>query len=377
MEFLEVKQERRNITSVSKSRFAEYQRCPLKAWHLLRETKRDFDRGRPLDLGILGHDIAAQECSRILGGNYQPTAEDFPLDVVFEVNEEIRGNINFEKLLDEQVLVGIEDQYSIELSQVAAGFSLIVKNDLTTYREILGRPYTVVYEWKTGYQLSSEVDSEAILYAYAAYKKYGLPVIFIRVGLRNGKRFVKEFSVEALEAIEPTVVKLVKKYKADMEDEYSPEFRPGSHCLYCSKINSCDGRKYIASLRHKFKAAVWAKQLAKMYEDEVKNAAKEILAKEGAPDEGGVKALIPFLEGRYGAIATTSKSYQMATRKVKKPEIIQKIIEEDRIEEFAEFFDIKFDEESSEKITEAFEIPFKEVVRTTIKLVEEEEVEDE
>jgi len=377
MNFLQVQQEGKKISTVSKSRYADYERCPLKAYKQIRETKKNFSRGKMLDVGILGHDIAAVESSRVLGGNYVSTQEDFSLEVVYEVNEEIRGHINFDSLLQDQVLVGIEEQYSIELPDVEDGFSLTVKNDLTTYREIRNIPYTVIYEWKTGYQIASEADSEAILYAYAAYKKYGLPVIFIRLGLRNGKRFVKEFKVEALEAIEPTVINLVKRYKKDMEDTYSPEFRPGSHCQYCDYIASCDGRKYIASLRHKYKAAIWAKEFAKKYDAEVKAAAKEILEKEGKPSVGESSVLIPFLEGRYGAIASTSSSFQLATRKIKKADIIAKLVEAGRLEEFLPNLELKFDEEVAKKLSEEFEIPFKEVIRTSIKLEEVEGEDDE
>jgi len=373
MDFLDVAAQRKQINTASKTLITQYEDCPLRTYKHLRDTDKTSDHSRLLDIGILGHDIAASAASDILQGSYEPTTENFPLEVVYEVNEEIRDHVNFKELLADQSLIGIEEKYTVSFPEVSEDFNLIVKNDLTTYREIKGIPYTVIYEWKTGYNIKMEVDAEAILYALAAYKKYGLPVIFIRLGLRNGKRFPKVFSIDSLEDIQPDVVKLLKRYKRDMEDEFSPEFNPGSHCQHCKYIAQCDGRKYIGSLRHKLKASIWAKELAKHYEKEVKAAAQLVLEKDGKPGVGEVTALLPFLDGKYGAVAKTSSSFQLKTRKVKKAEIMDKILEVGAFAEYAPFMELKFNEEVAAKLESDFEIPFKEVIRTTISIQEVEE----
>jgi hypothetical protein len=342
----------------------------------IRNTKRSVENSRVLDIGILAHEIAAKEVFQLAGKEYnlEKIIERFPMDVIYEVQESVKGSVNFERLFSGQAIIAVEESFSVDLPQVAENFRLISKPDAMTYREVRGTPYMCVYEWKSGFTINASVDTEALVYAYATHKKYGLPVIFNRVNIRTGKIWSHEFTAQSIIDIEPMLISLMKKFKVDMESEFTPEFKPGSHCQYCPYIAKCDGRKYVNTLRHKYKAALWAKELAKKYEDEVKRAAAEVLAT-AVPENGeeGTEVLLPFLEGRYGAVANTTKSYQLGTRKIKKADIIKALKEADMLDAVIDNLDLKFDEDVANLLSGSFDIPMKEVVRTTIKLQEKEE----
>lgn len=375
MEFHDKKSsKKRNISSVSKSRLASFSKCPQRSWLALRDTERSIDNNRFLDIGILAHELAAEQVYVIAGKEYNLESIEarFPPEIIYAVKTEIDGKVNFEKLLKNQHILEIEQSFSIEMEMIEKDFRLIVKPDLITYRDIKGKPFISVYDWKTGFSMSTEVDIEAMIYAYAAFKKYGINIIFNRVNIKSGKIWSHEFTYENLLLIEPIIIPLIKRFKRTMEKGMVPEFKPGSHCATCKYIAQCDGRKYISSLRHKYKAAVWAKELAKKYETEVKGAAAEVLSATqlpDLPDRDKEIVLLPFLNGEFGAIAETSKSYQLAGRKIKKVDIIKALLQANMLDQVIENLDLKFDAEVSEFLSENFKIPMKEVVRTSIKLI--------
>lgn len=371
---------KKNVSSCSKSRLALYEKCPLRAYKTLRETSRSVDNARMLDVGILAHEIAAKKVFAVAEKEYnlEEVSNRFPMDVIYEVQAAVTNAVDYEKLFRNQAIIGIEESFSFEIPELGKDFRLIAKPDALTYREVKNNYYMGVYEWKSGFAFNSEVDTEAIVYAYATYKKYGLPVMFTRLNIRTGKSWSHEFTIQALEDIEESLLKLIAKYKKDMESDITPEFKPGTHCQYCPYIAQCQGRKYVNTLRHKYKAALWAKELAKKYESEVKEAAKSVLSN-GVPSElegEGTSVLLPFLDNRYGAIAETSKSYQLATRKIKKDQILNLLLESGQLENVLDKLDIKFDEELSDMLVENYQVPMKEVVRTSIKLKEVKESEE-
>lgn len=368
MEFYEVKKEVK-ITSASKSRVGLYNKCPLRAYKTLREVKNEFNSNKMIDMGMLAHELAAKEVSELSGKPYnvEKLAERYPLEVIYEVQENTRTTINFEKIFRDQTVTAIEETFSIELPEVEAGFKLISKPDAMSFTNIGDMPYICVYDWKTGYAAIDQVDSESIIYAYAAYKKHQLPVIFYRINLTTGKRWSHEFTSESISNMEPILIALLKKYKAEMESEYVPEYKPGSHCLYCPYITKCEGRKFVSTLRQKMKAAIWAKELAKKYEAEVKGAAKEVLDNIKEPLREGELPLLPFLDNKYGAVANTSRSFQLASRKIKATEVLNLLIESDLISQVVDNLKLKIDLETA-TLLNSLQIPTKEVVRTTIKL---------
>ena len=358
------------VMSASKSRLAEYKKCPLKAAKKMRDTKyRNID-SKQLEIGKLAHELAEIELNKIQGKdfNIEDIEKRYDMPVILEVKESMFKWLNFNKLFEDKTIIEIEESFSVDMEEVTEGFKLIIKPDAVAYGEIDKNPYMFIYEWKSGFNMTTEVDNEAIVYAYGAYKKYGLPIIFNRVNLRTGKIFSHEFSAQSLVDLEPMLISLMKRYKRDMEDEILPEFTPGGHCQYCPFISECEGRKYVSSLRHKQKAAIWAKELAKKYEAEVKAAAKVVL--DNTEITSDTEVLLPFLDNKYGVVADTSKSYQLATRKVSKKDLISLIKDSGYFEEFIDSMDLKITENQAEILKENFDIPVKEVTRTTIKLKE-------
>lgn len=369
MEFYTEVKKAVKVSSASKSKISLYNKCPLRAYKTLREVKGDFGGSKMLDIGMLAHELAAKEVYELSGKEYnlEKLAERYPLEVIYEVQENTRATVNFEKIFKDQTIIGVEETFSVELPGVAEDFKLISKPDAVAFGNINGQPYVRVYDWKTGYGTINEIDSEAIIYAYAAYKKYSLPVIFSRVSLTTGRYWSNEFSTVSLEKMTPMLVGLLKSYKKDMESEVLPEFKPGSHCHYCPFITQCDGRKYVTTLRQKMKAAIWAKELAKKYEAEVKDAAKEVLGNIKEPLKEGEIPLLPFLDNRYGAIANTSRSFQLASRKIKAKDVIKLLEESGLLGEVIDNLTLKLDLHSA-NLLNSLQIPTKEVVRTTIKL---------
>ena len=369
MEFYTEVKKKIKVGSASKSKISLYNKCPLRAYKTLREVKGDFGGSKMLDIGMLAHELAAKEVYKLSGKEYniEKLALRYPLEVIYEVQENTRAKVNFEKIFKDQSIISIEETFSIELPEIDKDFKLISKPDAIAFGNINGQPYVRIYDWKTGYGTINEIDSEAIIYAYAAYKKYSLPVIFARVSLTTGKFWSNEFSTVSLENMTPMLIGLLKSYKKDMENEVLPEFKPGSHCQYCPFITQCDGRKYVTTLRQKMKAAIWAKELAKKYENEVKNAAKEVLGNIKEPLKEGEIPLLPFLDNRYGAIANTSKSYQVASRKIKAVDILNLLIDSGLISNVVDNLKLKLDQDSA-NLLNSLQIPTKEVVKTTIKL---------
>jgi len=377
MKFINKKESKtKRVSSTSKSRLAQFGRCPLRAYKSLRSTKENIENARILDIGILAHEIAASKMFALIDQEYnlEKLTERYPLDVIYEVQNDIGKRVDFERLMKDQVIINIEESFSIELPEIGENFRLIAKPDALTYRDINGEQYICVYEWKSGFSLNAEVDTEALTYAYAAHKNFGLPVLFNRVNIRTGKIWSHEFSPQSLSDIEPMLLSLIKRYKEEMESDITPEFKPGAHCQNCPFITKCEGRKYVSTLKQKYKTVLWAKELAKKYESEVKEAAAHVLANAvpSETDQFGNQVLLPFFEGKYGAVAEISTGYQLSTRKVKKSDIIALLRDTEDFDIIANSLDIKFNEAAYNVLVNKYKVPMKEVVRTSIKIKEKE-----
>ena len=363
--------ETRVIKSVSKSKLDIFDKCPLQAWKKERDTGHTSTHSRNLDIGVLAHELAAKAVAESVGINrvVSNLEERFPLDVIFQVQEDI----NFAKLLlnygEDLTIIGVEESASLSIESMNNEFRINTRYDCLGRLTVKNQTYIVVDDFKTGFQLKTQVDTEALLYAYVAYKTYDLPVIFRRISLNSGKVWSKEFSIEGLKRIESSILLKIAKYKEEMESDYVPEHTPGSHCYYCPELMRCQGRKYIDTLNDKYKIALWAKEVAKFRETEVKSAAALLINEESIDGQ----ILIPFLEnGKYGAIASVSESYQLNGRKIKKSDIIRLLIETDEIEDFVDDIDIKFSPELANKLM-SYNIPMKQVIRTSVKLVKDSE----
>lgn len=380
MKFVNTKNLTNKIKSVSKSRLADHEKCPLMAYNKARDTKPN-QGGRALEVGILAHEIAAKKAADIAGiaREVNNVMERFPMDVIYEVQEEIFKHTNFSHLYNTMQIIGVEESVSFPMPDIADNFRFNGRFDCVAYMEINKQKYIVVDDYKTGFQISTDVDTEAIVYAYAAFKHFGgsaLPVIFRRIGLRNGKTWSHEFSVDTLNNMESVIVFKVQHWKDEMEGELIPEHTPGSHCLYCPYLRNCSGRRHVDSLHRKYKAAIWAKQYAKALESEVKSAAMEVLSASETPSTNEELVLLPFLGDRYGAVAKTTESYQLKGRKLKKAEIIKMLVETGEIGDYLDQVDIKFNEDLSVLLNDTYKIPMKRVTRTAVSLVESRQEEE-
>ena len=378
MKFVNTDNLKNKVKGFSKSALDKYDKCPLWAYKDFRSTKKQSS-SRQLEIGILAHEIAAKKLADKVGIKREvfDIIERFPLDVIFEVEEEIFKYTNFDYLYNGMEVLGVEESISFEVSKVREGFRFNGRFDVVSYLTINNQKYVVVDDFKSGFQISKKVDNEALIYAFAAYKQYNLPVIFRRIGLRNGKTWEHEFSIQTLKNMEDRIIFKVKYWKEEMEGELTPEYTPGSHCLYCPYLTKCQGRKDISNMNKKFKASIWAKQYAKVMEAEVKAAAAEVMSHAEIPEVGSESILLPFLGNRYGAVAKTSESYGLKGRKLKKSDIIKLLIDTGEIDNFIDTLDIKFSAELSEKLNDVFKIPMKKTVRTAISLVEVFNEEDE
>jgi CRISPR/Cas system-associated exonuclease Cas4 (RecB family) len=359
------------VKSASKSRLDKFQKCPQWLYRDIRSDKPQVE-SESLEIGKLAHEIAARKVREKFEGiefDISDLGDRYDLDVIYEVLSNMTNKVKFDYLLKDQNLIAIEENMSVDLPQVSEDFKLLIKCDLVTFRMIGSDSYIVVYDWKSSFNISEKNDIEAKVYAYALSKKYAMPVIFNRVSLSTGKVAPMKFSMENINLMEYFLLEEIKKYKKEMESEVIPEFKPGGHCQYCPFITQCDGRKYISSLRHKHKAAIWAKELAKHLEKEVKEAANEVASK-GIPTEEGIHVLLPFLDGRYGAVAKSSSSWGLAGRKITKKQVLTTLIRNEEIEDFIDLIDIKFNEELSAHLEKNYKLKTKKSTRTTISLQE-------
>lgn len=378
MEFIDTKKTNALIVkSASKSRLATHGKCALRAYKDLRSVKAFNGGSTILDIGNIAHEMANREVQLFMGKEleeYKPEFGEYSMEAIFEFQETIQPNLNrIHGLLSGHAVIASEESFSIEMENIGEGFRFIAKPDAVAFTDIDGESYIHVFEWKTGFTPINVVDDEAILYGYAAYKKYNLPVIFTRVNLRTGGTFAHVFKPASLEAIEGEIFKKIAKFKKEMESEVSPEFVPGAHCSHCPYIMQCDGRKYAHSLQQKFKVAVWAKALAARNEGEVKAAAAEILAL--SPEE---TVLVPFLDDKFGVEAQHSETIQLAGRKVSKKDIFKMLIASEQTDLIADSINFKFTPELKDVLEGSFGVKTKTVNKTVIKLVvNKDELEDE
>lgn len=332
MEFIQEEQKKFEFNSISKSRLSQYQVCPGMAWKKLRETKRDLSTNELIEKGFLYHEFAAKELfSMCTNKDYQYDNSRLDSFTNLKIYNEALNDfkyINLNRILEGQAIIDIEKEISIPIPEVGEEFVLRAKPDALSYLSSDNVDYIGVIEFKSGYGHINIVDSESILYSYAISQKYNLPIFFQRVNLSNGKKFFKKFTVYELKNMKKQIVSVLKKWKKDMESEIMPEIKPGNHCMYCKYLKKCSGRKNINTLRQKYKAVILLKKLTKVYEDEIKDAAKLVLEKHPEySEEKGEYILLPFLDNKYGAISKTSEFNGLANRKLKKDEVKDILIE--------------------------------------------------
>jgi CRISPR/Cas system-associated exonuclease Cas4 (RecB family) len=377
MNFIDTKKiEKFEVMSASKSKIASFKKCALKAYKDARNTKAFSGSSSQMSVGNIAHEFADRKVKEMMGLDVAPydyASSSYDLETYFEFYSKIERNLRkIDGILSGHTIISTEESFTIELDDVCTGFRFIAKPDVLSYTEYTGVNYIHVTDWKTGFSSINNVDEEALLYAYAAFKKYNMPVVFSRLNLMTGASYTHTFHETILMQLEPQIIKILKDYKKAMESNISPEFQPGSHCSYCPYIEQCDGRKYAHSLQQKFKIAIWAKALASKMESEVKASAGELLAQ--SPEE---TIPVSFLNGRYGVEAQVSESIQLAGRKVSKKDIFEMLIEDESLELIKDTIDFKISPELKDALENLHSVKTKVVTRTVIKLKPKEDEDEE
>lgn len=361
------------VNSVSKSALVDYGKCAKMA-KLKKSDPRPNVASDKMNVGILGHEVAAREVAALFGIQ-RGVSENYSLEVLFEVQEKIGKYTKFNELYNNMSLIGLEYSVSLDMPEIGEGFRFNGRFDAICSIEINHQSYIVIDDFKTGYHISTAIDSEALIYAYVAQQLYGLPVVFRRIGLMNGKVWSHTFSIDSINKMKESILLSIKMYKMDMESDMVPEWTPGGHCLYCPYLMSCQGRKSLKTINDRFKVAIWAKNVAKFNETLVKIAAKEVLDNSSGLENGAV--LIPFINGGYGAVVSVSESYGLKGRKIKKSDVIRLLIETGEIDKYIDCLDLKMSEELANELKKVYKMPTQKTTKTTLKLVAMEGEEDE
>jgi len=226
------------VSNYSKSSLSTFETCPLKAWRKVRSFKDDSTRA--LLVGKASHEYFAKEVSKKRNKRYK-TNLFFAPDILREAKE-LAMNIDYDFLLKDSEMLFVEKRISVGLNN---GQSLVGINDLVLYRtdEYLGDLIKIV-DYKTGFKVSKEIDTEAMIYAFLAAKEYDMPIIFARISGRSQDYWEQYFSKEEALSFEPLIVDYINKVKDVLEHEESPYPTVGIHCQSCPYLGDCVAKKY-------------------------------------------------------------------------------------------------------------------------------------
>jgi len=375
------------INSASKSRLRDYDTCPLMAYEKLRKTE-PMKPNKNMDIGSLAHELSYVQLSEFSGIPFESRniEERFPIDVIDTVYEMLTDRDLSIYYKDIQIM-GIEESVSINVPGINAEnepmFVLNGRFDIVSTADIDDQRYIVVDDLKGGAAVKKDTDIEAIVYAIAAYEKYGgLPVIFRRISLGSRMVHKETFSVARIKRLIPILKFKMKEYKVNMESEMIPEYIPGDHCVSCDNLEKCQGRKIVHSLQHKVKAAEWAKQYAKVKNKEVEAAVKEYMQNKfvvNSISDGSTHEALPFLNGKFGASINVSSTWQLKGRSFKKADVLKLLAETGDLEDLIaeDLVSFKLNESIAKKLSEEYKIPTHEVYRTTVSLEPVNTMEDE
>jgi len=226
------------VNSFSKSSMALFGTCQLKAWR----KKRSFesDTSRQLDVGKASHEYFAKEISRIRGKRYR--ANLFYAPDILRESKSYADKIDYDFLLKDSEIMDNEFKIEVTLSNQQ---SLVGIVDLALYteNEFLG-DFIKIIDFKSGFRVSKEVDTEAMVYAFLAAKHYKMPVIFGRISGRSGDYWEQEFSEEEALSFEEYFVSYIENMKKVLESPEEPFPTVGAHCQSCPYLNKCVAKEY-------------------------------------------------------------------------------------------------------------------------------------
>lgn len=360
------------VSFVSKTSYENFKKCNLKAWLELRNPQR-VAAGQSANVGLLAHELAAAKLDEFVNGkDIKSSAAYSKYDetAILKVLEDMRGFHIIEDIASGFETISIEESFSIEMPGVAEEFKLAGRFDAIGLKILGDQSFMQVLEWKSGFLTEDSLDAEALFYSFAAYKKYGMGVLFTRANLQTGKIVSEAISLESLEALEGILTTKFQNFKNVLEADVEPKFEPGNHCLYCPFIDRCPGQEQVVdTLEDDLRILEWAKQLVKDKDTKLKNAGKEVLKQEPLvfDDLNPSKVLVPGTS--LSVTASGSTYWQSASRSVKKTDIVDKLLEADvfsTMPELREKVDVKINDQQIASVVESLGIPLKKVEKTTV-----------
>lgn len=383
---------------LSKSKYMPYEQCRLWGYLLqnnLRSAKRSV-LGNEAKVGTLAHELAEAYLTNAPIGaittKYSPT-------LVASVMETMKGLLKVRELVSDLVVTDeetdeelpfyeIEKAVTIPLPEVAEDFAITGRFDVFGYKELtfededgdlVNAQHAVVIELKTSAVFNDKDDTEALLYAFLAYRETGLPVIFKRFNLRMSKCYEARYSKRYLKVLEECFINEFTNYLYVINDKNKPAFTPGSHCLHCPFIDQCEARAFNPqNLQDELRVLEWAQQLVAEKTNLLKAAGHEVLSREANKEEElkpGYKMLIPGANLNVGL--KVSGFWQLQSRKNKKSDVIKALAERNLLDTYINSLDIKFDSEELNDQVEALGYRLKHSLRQTISISTAQEEEEE
>lgn len=370
--------------TVSKSQYVPFEKCQLQGWLLRNEQRPKSVASEEMRIGVLTHELAE---AYLRNAPIGAVTAKYPASMVAEVMVGMKGldhvvhAVDDMKVLDEETdeevpYYEIEKQFSIDMPEVAEGFRLVGRFDLFGYKtltyidrdgDLETRQHAAVVEFKTSQILNDTDDTEALLYAFAAYKLTGMPVQFTRWNLRLNQKYVQRFDVWYLKMLEKhCFIPEFINYKFVVEAPQKPAFTSGPHCVYCPFIEQCTAKDFApVTLQDDFALLEWAKALVERTQSKLKEAGKEVLANDDVAFNES-KVLIPG--AHLAVVASRTASYQLASRKNKKADVIQALARRGVLDKYVDSLDIKFNTEELNNEVEHMGFALKETPRLTVSI---------
>ncbi len=355
-----------SLTTVSKSLFDTAEVCPLKAWYLKREGKKNEKLNDNLKLVRYVKDLFSREIAVVAGDKYKVNIKGLSPAIKYE-GDLLLNRMNVNAILKESQILGYDLLDSVILKN---GLNLMGSINLILMKEDPKQgPYLQVFLLKSGFKVSKVVDNEAIIYTYIVAKKYGLPVLFTRYSVRSGDEWGKFFThKEALE-LEEGLIQYSSELKEMIESDERPEPCAGGHCTECPFLQKCKANELdetnLPELVNKYQ---WAAAYTKNLQERI----KDFVAEREEPIE--VKG--------YAVAMKESVSKAIKTKNITKQDLLVLFAKSGKLNLILDSVDLKITDTLIMRAKEEFGIEFKDVSRRSLMIEtktekEEEEKEDE
>jgi len=326
----------------SKSSMSTFNLCPLKA--KLKEEFKEEDETRQLLEGKVAHELFAEQIAILKGEDYRPKLHPNPS--IMRVARSLIDRINFKDLVGKGKIIDFE---SFAETILPNGQKLLGVFDLVLFEEdeFFGE-YIKILDFKTGFNISKEIDNEAMIYAYLASEVYGLPVMFARYTSRSKDGYFEHlFGLEECKSFEQDIVTQINHMKKVLESNEYPIPKAGPHCSTCPFLDACLEKGYAVD---DLDGMINQQRLYEAKAKELKAEIKKYSMENGGSVESEVYKTF---------IKETSTPKLIITNKLtkhkkafKKKDFVKLLAESDMLNEFVSALDIKYTPEVLNKAME-------------------------